>query len=74
MTASPGAIEWPDHHRAVRGFFIHAAVFAIVNLLLIAINLKKSPGYLWVKWVLLDWGVGLATHAWIVFRTSRVRV
>jgi hypothetical protein len=60
-----------DRQRAVRGFYIHAAVFAIVNLILLIVNLRKSPGYLWIKWVLLDWGAGLATHAWIVFRTNR---
>jgi len=60
-----------DHKRAARSFYIHAAVFAIVNLLLLIVNLRKTPQYLWVKWVLLDWGVGLATHAWIVFRTNQ---
>jgi hypothetical protein len=55
---------------AVRGFFIHAAVFAIVNLMLTVINLRKTPSYFWEKWVLLDWGVGLATHAWLVFGSS----
>jgi hypothetical protein len=59
-----------EYQRAARGFYIHAAVFAIVNLILLIVNLKKSPEYLWIKWVLLDWGVGLATHAWIVFRSG----
>lgn len=59
--------------REVRGFYIHAMVFAIVNTILLIVNLRKSPEYLWIKWVLLDWGVGLASHAWIVFRTNRTR-
>lgn len=59
--------------QAVRGFYLHAIAFAIANLVLLIVNLRKSPGYLWVKWVLLDWGVGLATHAWIVFRAPRAR-
>ncbi len=67
------AIDRTERAREVRGFYLHAAVFAIVNLILLIVNLRKSPEYLWIKWVLLDWGVGLATHAWIVFRTSRVR-
>ncbi|MEZ4506686.1 MAG: 2TM domain-containing protein [Thermomicrobiales bacterium] len=57
--------------RAQTGFYLHAAVFTVVNIVLLFVNLKKTPGNLWVKWVLLDWGVGLATHAWIVFRTNR---
>jgi hypothetical protein len=56
--------------REFRGFHLHAAAFAIVNLVLIAINLAKSPRHLWFQWVLLDWGVGLATHAWLVFRNQ----
>lgn len=63
-------VDKTDHEHAIRGFCIHATIFAIVNLLLLVVNLCKSPGYLWIKWVLLDWGVGLATHAWIVFRTN----
>ncbi len=57
----------------VRGFCIHAIVFTIVNTILLIVNLRKSPECLWMKWVLLDWGVGLASHAWIVFRTNRTR-
>lgn len=62
--------ERAPQKRAQTGFYLHAAVFAIVNIVLLVVNLKKTPGNLWIKWVLLDWGVGLATHAWIVFRTS----
>ncbi len=62
-----------DRQREVRGFYLHAAAFRIVNLILLIVNLRKSPEYLWIKWVLLDWSVGLATHAWIVFRTNRSR-
>jgi two-component system LytT family sensor kinase len=60
-----------DRAREVRGFYIHAAAFLIVNLMLVVINLAKSPKHLWFQWVLLDWGVGLATHAWLVFRGSK---
>lgn len=71
MTALSGKTSSPDRDRDVRGFCIHAIAFAIVNLCLIIANWKRSPNDLWVKWVLLDWGVGLATHAWIVFRPNR---
>ena len=74
MSAYTNQLDEVDHQRAVRGFYIHAAVFAIVNLILLAINLVKSPQVLWIKWVLLDWSVGLATHAWLVFRTNQPRV
>ncbi len=38
------------------GFYIHLAVYAGVNILLIIINLSTSPQYIWFKWPLLGWG------------------
>jgi hypothetical protein len=51
----------------LRDFYIHAAVYVVVNLFLIAINLIVSPGVLWFYWALLGWGIGLAAHAITVF-------
>ena len=70
MPGSNPKIDSIAHDRAVRGFKIHAVVFAIVNLLLILVNSIRTPQYFWAKWVLLDWGVGLATHAWLTFGSS----
>lgn len=41
----------------------HAASYAMVNLMLFAINLLSSPGEWWFFWPLLGWGIGLASHA-----------
>jgi 2TM domain len=49
------------------GFYIHLTAYAVVNALLVAINLATSPGYLWFKWPLLGWGIGVFVHAIIVF-------
>ena len=49
------------------GFFVHLAVYAGVNLLLIMINLLTAPGHLWFLWPLLGWGIGLFFHALHVF-------
>jgi hypothetical protein len=49
------------------GFFIHLAVYLSVNLLLIIINLSTSSRYLWFKWPLIGWGIGLLCHAIGVF-------
>jgi hypothetical protein len=49
------------------GFFIHLAVYAGVNLLLIMTNLLTAPRYLWFYWPLLGWGIGLFFHALKVF-------
>ena len=52
---------------ALRGFYVHAAVFGLVNAGLLLLNLLTSPGYLWFLWPLLGWGLGLAAHALGVF-------
>ena len=49
------------------GFYIHLAVYAGVNILLIVINLATSPQYLWFKWPLLGWGIGLFFHGMSIF-------
>ena len=49
------------------GFFIHLAVFIVVNVLLIIINVSTSTQYFWFKWPLMGWGIGLVFHALGVF-------
>ena len=49
------------------GFYIHLAVYMIINGLLAAINLIFSPSILWFKYPALGWGLGLLIHAFIVF-------
>jgi hypothetical protein len=45
------------------GFYIHLAVYIVVNVLLILISFNT---YLWFKWPLLGWGVGVFFHAMAV--------
>jgi len=52
------------------GFYSHLAVYMAVNTLLIVINLSTSPKYLWFKWPLIGWGIGLFVHALSVFFIS----
>ncbi len=56
------------------GFYIHLAVYVGVNVLLIIINLSTSPGYLWFKWPLLGWGIGLFFHGMSIFLFSGRRL
>lgn len=53
--------------------YVHAAVYVVVNALLIAINLSTDSTYLWFVWPLLGWGLGLALHALVVFLAPRWR-
>jgi len=52
---------------AKMGFYIHLAVYVGVNVLLIVVNLATSPQYLWFKWPLLGWGIGLFFHGMSIF-------
>ncbi|SCK50719.1 2TM domain-containing protein [Variovorax sp. HW608] len=46
--------------KAKMGWFIHAAIYAIVNLGLIALSV--ATGRAWAVFPLLGWGVGLLAH------------
>jgi len=52
------------------GFYIHLSVYIVVNLLLVVINFSTSTQYLWFKWPLMGWGIGLFFHALSVFLFS----
>ncbi len=52
-----------DKVNAKIALFFHLATYIIVNILLIIINLRTYPQYLWFKWPLLGWGIGLFFHA-----------
>ena len=43
-------------------FFVHAAVFAAVMVLLMIIDLVASPGNIWFAWPLVGWGLALGLH------------
>jgi hypothetical protein len=49
------------------GFYIHLAVYITVNIVLVAVNLLTYPQYIWFKWPLMGWGIGVFFHAMGVF-------
>lgn len=49
------------------GFYIHLTVYLIVNIALIIINFITSPQYLWFRWPLIGWGIGVFFHGMGVF-------
>lgn len=51
----------------ITGFYVHATIFVIINLLLILINVTITDDIIWAHWVFLGWGLGLAAHAVSVF-------
>jgi hypothetical protein len=52
------------------GFYVHLAVFVLVNLGLAAINLVGG-GPSWHVWPLAGWGLGLAIHGIVTFASLR---
>jgi len=46
--------------KAKMGWFIHATVYATVNLMLVGLSLYSGRG--WAIFPLLGWGLGLALH------------
>lgn len=49
------------------GFYIHLAVYALVNAILAAVDILNSPQDLWFYWPLGGWGLGLLLHFVLVF-------
>ena len=52
------------------GFYTHLAVYVVVNLLLVVVNLWTSPDHYWFQWPLLGWGIGVFFHGLDVFILS----
>lgn len=49
--------------RAKRAFWMHLAMYFLVNTLLVVIWAVTTTDYFWPVWPLLGWGVGVAAHA-----------
>ena len=66
-----------EHHAAVeratkrvkelRDFYVHLAIYVVVNAGLVLLDLLQGDGLQWAQWVILGWGIGLAAHAVSVF-------
>lgn len=48
--------------RRRRAFFVHAAIWAAVNAMLVVIWLLVGGGHPWFLYVLLGWGIGVVAH------------
>jgi two-component sensor histidine kinase len=53
--------------RAMRGFYVHALVYALVIGFLAIVNLLTAPTKLWFFFPMFGWGIGLAAHGLSVF-------
>ena len=57
------------HVAAIKGFYIHLAVFVLVNALLLVLNASTGAPW-WAQWPLLGWGIGVIGHAIAVFGSA----
>jgi len=51
----------------IKSFYVHAGIYAIVNVLLIIINVVNQDEVWWSLWAVLGWGLGLLIHGMCVF-------
>ena len=55
-------------------FRIHLINYIVINAILAVINLTLTPGYIWFKWPLLGWGIGIIFHALSVFYSGNTSI
>lgn len=55
-----------ERDKAINGFYTHFMIFLAVITGLAIVNLIEGDK-LWVQWVLLGWGAGIALHGFLVF-------
>ena len=51
----------------LKKFYGNLITYAVINVILIIINLVTSPGNLWFYWVTIFWGIAILLHASKVF-------
>ena len=54
-----------------RGFYVHLAIYVIVNLALIGFWAVQGGGYFWPGWVIFGWGIGVAAQGYGVIAGQR---
>jgi transcriptional regulator with XRE-family HTH domain len=59
-----------EYVRDLKGFYSNLASYLIFITFLLIINLATNPGYLWVIWPALGWGIGVAIHGMNVFEVT----
>jgi transcriptional regulator with XRE-family HTH domain len=60
-------VEVIEHVKDIKDFYSHLINYAVVMVIMFAINYFTSPGYIWAWWVALGWGIGVASHGLSVF-------
>ncbi|MGK2742236.1 2TM domain-containing protein [Tepidicaulis sp. LMO-SS28] len=59
--------EAMEYVRDIKSFYTHAIQYAVVMSGLALLNLWTSPGFWWVIYPAIGWGIGVALHGLSVF-------
>ena len=51
----------------IKSFYVHAGIYAVVNAVLVLINIFYEDEVWWSLWTVLGWGLGLFIHGLCVF-------
>ena len=67
-------LEAKKRVKRLKGFYIHATVYVLVNLFLIANNVQRGMSFSDINnyWTAIFWGVGLLGHALSVFLPNMI--
>ena len=67
-------LEAQKRVKRLKGFYIHATVYVLVNLFLIGNNVQrgKNPSDIDNYWTAIFWGIGLLGHALSVFLPNMI--
>lgn len=49
--------------RRIKKFYLHLIQYVVVLCVLTVVNVLTNPGYFWVIWPALGWGIALVSHA-----------
>lgn len=61
------------HVKAIKGFYVHAVIFCLVNAGLLILNLTNPHSSWWSLWPTAGWGIGLACNWAAVFRRGHAQ-
>ena len=56
--------------RRLRSFYSNLLSYLAIGTFLTFINWWTNPGYWWVKWVWIGWGIGIFFHGLGLYRKS----
>ena len=67
ITDDPRYLEARRYACRLRGFYIHATVFVLVNAGFLALNFITHRNHFGFAWATFGWGIGLLAHGLSVF-------